>query len=57
MKRKTYFTPESSMVRIATEQGICYSSGEPSQIDPNGENKGDVNVEDYTEVNNDITFD
>lgn len=45
------------MVRIATEQGICYSSGEPSQIDPNDENKGDVNVEDYTEVNNDITFD
>lgn len=52
MERKTYFPPESQLRRIVTEQGICYSSNEEAKIE-----EGDVNVEDYKEINNDITFD
>lgn len=53
MERKTYFPPESQLRRIVTEQGICATStiGEEAQVE------GDVNVEDYKEINNDITFD
>lgn len=53
MKRKIYLPPESTMLKVRTEQGICYSSDESAQIVPKN---GDVNVKDYAEIENDITF-
>lgn len=49
-KKKTYLPPESILIEVLTEQGICYSSGEEEKVE------GDVNVAEHTEVTNDITF-
>lgn len=53
MEKKLYLPPESRLTLVRTEQGICYSSDEAAQIVPK---EGDVNVKDYTEIENDITF-
>lgn len=51
-KKRTYLPPESILIEVHTEQGICYSSGEEAKIE-----SGDVNVKDYETIENDITFD
>lgn len=53
MKRKLYLPPESRMLEIQTEQGICYSSDEQAKINEDS----NIIVNDYKEVNNDVTFD
>lgn len=54
MARKEYQKPLSLITRVQTEQGICYSSGENAEINP--QTTGDINVEQYKEIDNDIEF-
>lgn len=55
MERKNYLPPESELLEVTTEQGICYSSNEASNLETNENNQ--IKVDDYTEISNDITFD
>lgn len=54
MKRKIYLPPESTMLEVRTEQGICYSSDEAAKIE--GVEAAQIEVKEYTEIENDITF-
>lgn len=51
MTKKDYKQPESKMLEVTTEQGICYSSNEEAKV------KADVEVSAYDQVDNEITFD
>ncbi len=58
MTRKHYLTPQSRLTRIATEQGVCASSNEESTLNPpEEEEQGNIQVENYEAIDNNITFD
>lgn len=54
MERKNYLPPESTLLEVTTEQGICYSSDEAAKIE--GATEAQIEVSEYTDIDNDITF-
>lgn len=54
MERKNYLPPESTLLKVTTEQGICYSSDEAAKFEAATE--AQVEVKEYTDIENDITF-
>lgn len=50
--KKTYVRPQSRAIMVRTEQGICSDSNQAAKL----EDGSHVDVEEYTTIENDVTF-